>query len=116
MALLKRIKGFVTGLILLVFCCLMIEQLAYLVLLPGYWWKLLESPVFWSLFSVGCFYQLRRFDQKFPNECSDEDSEIQDFELPMNETNPATGLPMAGVLDIGGNPYGGNDSVRFDLI
>ncbi|MET4694473.1 hypothetical protein [Endozoicomonas lisbonensis] len=116
MNLLKQIKGLVAGLIFLVVGSLLMEQLVYLLFSPGYWWTLVESPVFWSLFSVGCFYQLWLLDQKFPEQYSDEGSKIQDDEQPMNETNPATGLPMAGALDIAGNPYGGDDSVRFDLI
>ena len=63
--LLKRIKGFVAGLIFLTFCCLLIEQLVYLVFVSGYGWRLLESPVLWSLFSVVCFSMLWRFNRKY---------------------------------------------------
>ncbi|UYM15906.1 hypothetical protein [Endozoicomonas euniceicola] len=116
MTLLKRIKGFVAGLMVLAAVCLVVEQLVYIFLVPGYFWELSVSPVVWGLFSAVCFWQLWRFNQKFPDENSDESMEFEDFEELMSETNPATGLPMAGALDISGNPYGGDDSVGFDLI
>ncbi|WP_152558624.1 hypothetical protein [Endozoicomonas numazuensis] len=115
MNLLKRIKGFVASLLLLTFCCLLIEQLGYLVLVPGYGWKLLSSPVLWSLFSVVCFSLLWRFNRKYPEKT---------VSKPVNkgwqlegETNPTTGLPMAGGIDVGGTPYGGRPEsgfIKFD--
>ncbi|MET4694413.1 hypothetical protein [Endozoicomonas lisbonensis] len=105
MNLLKRIKGFVASLALLTICCLLLEQLGYLVLVPGYGWKLLSSPVLWSLFSVVCFSLLWRFDRKYP-----EDNSVPiDCEgwSPKRRINPATGLPMAGGIDSSGATYGG---------
>ena len=67
MTLLRRIKGFVAGLMVLAAVCLVVEQLAYIFLVPGYFWELSVSPVVWGLFSAVCFYLLWRFDQKYPN-------------------------------------------------
>ena len=64
---LKRIKRFVAGLLLLAVCSLVVEQLVCLAWVPGYYWKLLASPVFWSLFSAVCFYLLWRFNRKYPD-------------------------------------------------
>ena len=95
MTLLKRIKGFVTGLMMLAIACLVTEQLIYLALKPGYYWELLASPVFWGLFSAVCFYLLWRFNRKYHENCVSRPM-CDGWKLE-GETNPTTGLPMAGV-------------------
>ncbi|WP_257279618.1 hypothetical protein [Endozoicomonas sp. ISHI1] len=115
MNLLKRIKGFVASLAGLTFCCLLIEQLVYLVLVPGYGWKLLGSPVLWGLFSAGCFFLLWQFNREFPEKFASQPAS-KGWQL-KGETNPTTGLPMAGGIDVGGTPYGGRPEsgfIKFD--
>lgn len=105
MTLLKRIKGFVASLVWLTFCCLLIEQLVYLVSVPGYGWKLLGSPVLWGLLSVVCFSLLWRFNRKYPEDVSV--SDVSEGWRSKRIINPTTGLPMAGGVDAGGTPYCG---------
>lgn len=115
MLLLKRIKRFVASLVLLTFCCLLMEQLVYLALVPGYGWRMLASPVFWGLFSVGCFYLLWQFDKKYPDDFSvPDDNEGCQFQ---GETNPLTGLPMVGGIDRSVVIYGEDPEsgfIKFD--
>ena len=110
--LLKRIKGFVAGLIRLVVICLVVEQLGYLVLVPDYLWELLASPVFWALFSVVCFYLLWRFNLKYPETSSP--TVVNDhWEEDVNsKINPATGFTMNGGVDAAGYLYGQGPSIR----
>ncbi|WP_062270749.1 hypothetical protein [Endozoicomonas arenosclerae] len=115
MILLKRIKEFVSGLLRLAAVCLVVEQLGYLVLVPGYYWALLASPVFWGLFSAVCFYQLWRFNRKYPDHYASE-TMCNGWNLE-GETNPTTGLPMAGGIDVSGALYGGRPEsgfIKFD--
>lgn len=105
MNLMKQIKGFMAGLIFLIFCSLLMEQLAYLLLLPGYWWKLIGSPVFWSLFSAVCFLLLWRLNRNCPEDFSVQEDHEQ--WRPKRRINPTTGLPMVGGIDASGTPYGG---------
>ena len=115
MTLLKRIKGFVAGLVLLLIFSLFTEQLAYLVLIPGYYLELLESPVLWGLFSVVCFGLLWRFNRKYPEDHTSKPTS-KHWQLE-GETNPTTGLPMAGGIDVSGALYGGRPEsgfIKFD--
>ena len=93
---LKRIKRFVAGLLLLAVCSLVVEQLVCLAWVPGYYWKLLASPVFWSVFSAVCFYLLWRFNRKYPENSGPCEEEACEYWKPKRRINPTTGLPMAG--------------------
>ena len=115
MALVKRIKGFMAGLMRLAVVCLVVEQLGYLVLVPGYYWELLASPVFWGVFSGVCFYQLWRFNRKYPVTKSSKvvsDGWNADWEDAVcTKINPATGFTMNGGVDAAGYLYGQEPSI-----
>ena len=65
MALWQRIKRFCRSVVILAISCLVLEQVLYSVVVPGYFLGGLVSPVFWGLFSAVCFYLLWRFDPDF---------------------------------------------------
>ncbi|MCW7552830.1 hypothetical protein NX722_09280 [Endozoicomonas gorgoniicola] len=65
MSLWQRIKRFSRSFMILALSCLVLEQVWYSVVVPGYFLGVLVSPVFWGIFSVVCFYLLWRFDADF---------------------------------------------------
>lgn len=98
MTLLNQIKDFVTGLILLVIWCLLMDHLVY-----------------WGLYSVVCFFLLWRLNRKCPENFSFQDK--NEGWRPKRRKNPSTGLPMAGGVDVSGTLYGGSPQsgfIKFD--
>ena len=76
MTLWQRIKRFSRSLVILALSCLVLEQVWYSVIVPGYFLGVLVSPVFWGIFSVVCFYLLWRVDPDFFKEdleCEDQE-------------------------------------------
>ena len=84
MALWQRIKRFGRSVMVLAISCLVLEQVGYSVMVPGYFLGVLVSPVFWGLFSAVCFYLLWKFDPDFFKE--DPVKEDQDCYLFHDET------------------------------
>ena len=74
MALWQRIKRFGRSVMVLAISCLVLEQVGYSVMVPGYFLGVLVSPVFWGLFSAVCFYLLWRFDSDFVKKVFKEES------------------------------------------
>ena len=115
MALWERIKRFSRSVVILALSCLVLEQVWYSVVVPGYFLGVLVSPVFWGLFSTVCFSLLWRFDQGYIKKKSY--SEKKSIWKPVfnyddkglwdisDATHPITGLPMFGCIDSHGNPY-----------
>ena len=68
MALWQRVKRFSRSVVILAVGCLVLEQIWYSVVVPGYFFGVLVSPVFWGLFAAVCFYLLWRFDPEFVKE------------------------------------------------
>ena len=58
----NKVRSYFVSLVLLGVLCLVVEQLAYCLLVPGYFFQLMVSPVFWGSFSVVCFSTLRWLD------------------------------------------------------
>ncbi len=110
MNVLQRGRRFVRGLAVLALLCLGIEQVFYLIMVPGYFLILIASPVLWGMFSTGCFFQLWRLNKRYPDKCFS--SDIQEHKLPDwdcftgAEINPTTGFFMNGGVDGGGYLYG----------
>lgn len=83
MTLWRRIKRFSRSLVILALSCLVLEQVWYSVIVPGYFLGVLVSPVFWGLFSATCFYLLWRFDPDFfEGEEAEETEEVSRYNLP----------------------------------
>ena len=78
MSLWQRIKRFSRSFMILALSCLVLEQVWYSVVVPGYFLGALVSPVFWGIFSAMCFYLLWRFDPEFFKEESSSPS-VEEF-------------------------------------
>ena len=65
MSLWQRIKRFSRSFMILALSCLVLEQVWYSVVVPGYFLGVLVSPVFWGIFSAMCFYLLWWVDSDF---------------------------------------------------
>ncbi|WP_252180157.1 hypothetical protein [Endozoicomonas sp. 4G] len=64
----QRTKRFSRSVMVLAISCLVLEQVLYSVVVPGYFRGVLVSPVFWGVFSGVCFYLLWRLDSDFVKE------------------------------------------------
>lgn len=66
MALIQKARVFIRNLWVLLFACLIVEQLLYCLLIPHYWFKIIASPLFWGMVSLACFTALWRMEQRYP--------------------------------------------------
>ncbi len=102
MSVLGRIKQTLISVLILCLCCLVAEQMIYSIFLSGYFLRMLVSPVFWSIVSSACFWQLWVTRDKSSSKVVTEDDECDDFGF-----NPASGYLMVDdCFDCRGNAYG----------
>ena len=115
MTVLQRIRRFVRGLVVLALLCVGVEQILYLMLVPGYFWSLVASPMLWGVFSARCFFQLWRFNQQHQDK-RDAINKIEnntlEYEVFLDGLiNPSTGFPMKGGMDSSCRLFGQEPSI-----
>ncbi len=101
-----RLKRAMSSLLVLCLCCLVLEQVVHSVLVPGYFFRMLMSPVFWGLVSGACFLKLFTMtkDTDFQHNSEDAVDEIY------YGINYASGLPMVNsMVDVMGFFNGENE-------
>ncbi len=93
MSVLERIKQTLISVLILCLCCLVAEQMIYSIFLSGYFLRMLVSPVFWSIVSSACFWQLWVTRDKSGSKVVIEDEDDIYYGI-----NYASGYPMLNRL------------------
>ena len=103
----KHLKQYSLNLVVLAIASLILEQVIYCGCLPGYFSRMLVSPVFWGLVSVVCSWQLWVTRDNSDPVIAERDENEGDV---CWSINPASGYLMCGNtgLDFNGNLYGSN--------
>ena len=90
----NKVRSYAVSLVLLGLFCLVVEQVGYCLFVPGYFYQLVTSAVFWGCFSVMCFFWLRLLNFQNEEPVQSGNMKISDdlyyfiFKAPLSMDNP----------------------------